>query len=374
MSKKCLSPMFDDRMSSLIRVATTMLSSEEYSANGRVVTFEEAVESAGNIKRAALEKLRSVQRGDERVTPLRDLALLAIDLEIDLEQESKRQHKTAVLTVEAVFERLRHVEPGQLLVRACSEIIECTGFSRVMLSHVESEVWVPRVIYTRSQGFSNVCDNRITLGLSTVEAHACRSFDTIRVIDTEGDSRVSPELLKVFVTRSYAVAPIAPAGKIIGMLHVDHGASLKTVSTAEQRVLEFLAMDISQAYEWSVLVERVRLRKASIDNFLKDFEPNKKTIEGSENNTAAFSILSWESQERLVSSSRNNGAETEIKESLTHREREILSFVVQGWDNRSIAEELVLVEGTVKSHVKHLLRKYGAVNRSELISRCLQGG
>jgi DNA-binding NarL/FixJ family response regulator len=61
----------------------------------------------------------------------------------------------------------------------------------------------------------------------------------------------------------------------------------------------------------------------------------------------------------------------EIDELLTEREREVLLLMVRGLSNRAIAEQLVIKEGTPKSHVKHILRKVGAVNRTEAISRYL---
>ena len=51
---------------------------------------------------------------------------------------------------------------------------------------------------------------------------------------------------------------------------------------------------------------------------------------------------------------------------LTAREREIAAFVARGWTNRRIAEELVLSERTVESHVRNVLAKLGAANRTEL--------
>ena len=60
-----------------------------------------------------------------------------------------------------------------------------------------------------------------------------------------------------------------------------------------------------------------------------------------------------------------------IDELLTSREREVLQLMVKGCSNGVIAERLVIREGTVKSHVKHILRKVGAVNRAEAISRYL---
>lgn len=44
-----------------------------------------------------------------------------------------------------------------------------------------------------------------------------------------------------------------------------------------------------------------------------------------------------------------------------------------GHTNARIARRLVISEGTVKSHVKHILRKLGAANRAEAVARWLRG-
>jgi DNA-binding NarL/FixJ family response regulator len=56
-------------------------------------------------------------------------------------------------------------------------------------------------------------------------------------------------------------------------------------------------------------------------------------------------------------------------EPLTERESEVLRLVLTGSSNTAIATELVITVDTVKSHVKRILRKLGAINRSELIAR-----
>jgi DNA-binding NarL/FixJ family response regulator len=58
-------------------------------------------------------------------------------------------------------------------------------------------------------------------------------------------------------------------------------------------------------------------------------------------------------------------------EELTPRELEVLELMVSGARNQKIAEQLVITVGTVKSHVKHILRKLGAVNRSQAIAQYL---
>jgi DNA-binding NarL/FixJ family response regulator len=56
---------------------------------------------------------------------------------------------------------------------------------------------------------------------------------------------------------------------------------------------------------------------------------------------------------------------------LTAREAEVIALVSSGATNNEIAAALVISESTVKSHVKHILRKLGAANRAEAVSRHL---
>ena len=54
--------------------------------------------------------------------------------------------------------------------------------------------------------------------------------------------------------------------------------------------------------------------------------------------------------------------------SLTRREMDVLKHMASGKTNAGIADRLVVSEGTVKSHVKHILRKLTAANRAEAVS------
>jgi DNA-binding NarL/FixJ family response regulator len=59
---------------------------------------------------------------------------------------------------------------------------------------------------------------------------------------------------------------------------------------------------------------------------------------------------------------------------LTPREAEVLSLIAAGMSNREIAEHLLVSEGTVKSHVNHLLAKIGARDRAQAVTYAFQRG
>ncbi len=48
--------------------------------------------------------------------------------------------------------------------------------------------------------------------------------------------------------------------------------------------------------------------------------------------------------------------------------------MAEGDSNARIANRLFISEATVKAHVRHILRKLGAANRAEAVSRYLRAG
>lgn len=59
---------------------------------------------------------------------------------------------------------------------------------------------------------------------------------------------------------------------------------------------------------------------------------------------------------------------------LTDREREILELIAQGKSNKLIARDLDITEGTVKVHVKHLLKKLNLHSRVEAAVWAVENG
>lgn len=53
-------------------------------------------------------------------------------------------------------------------------------------------------------------------------------------------------------------------------------------------------------------------------------------------------------------------------EMLTRREQEVLRLITNGATNREIAEQLFITEGTVKTHMTHLLNRLNCKNRAQL--------
>ena len=62
------------------------------------------------------------------------------------------------------------------------------------------------------------------------------------------------------------------------------------------------------------------------------------------------------------------------KDPLTERELEVLELIVAGCNNAAISEQLFITIGTVKTHVRNILSKLCADDRTQAAVRALRSG
>ncbi len=118
------------------------------------------------------------------------------------------------------------------------------------------------------------------------------------------------------------------------------------------------------------------LRNGADGYLLKDLEPEvlqsklQSVING-------HIVLDQNLSEKLASSIRNERdvlPENQKSASLTQREKEILELIAGGCSNKLIARKLDISDGTVKAHVKNLLRKLNVHSRLEAAVWALNHG
>lgn len=98
---------------------------------------------------------------------------------------------------------------------------------------------------------------------------------------------------------------------------------------------------------------------------LKDMEP-EQLLEQIERSLQGKMVMSDAVTHALATALRQPQESASNKlASLTAREAEVLKFLAQGLSNKLIARELDISDGTVKVHVKHLLKKLGLRSRVE---------
>ncbi|MCG8044195.1 MAG: two-component system response regulator NarL [Candidatus Thiodiazotropha endolucinida] len=117
------------------------------------------------------------------------------------------------------------------------------------------------------------------------------------------------------------------------------------------------------------------LRLGADGYLLKDMEPEdilksiRKAVEGS--------LVISDHLTQLLAKALREDDKLKVKDpitSLTAREKEILQCIAQGQSNKQIANVLNISEGTVKVHVKHLLKKINRHSRTEAAVWALKEG
>lgn len=110
------------------------------------------------------------------------------------------------------------------------------------------------------------------------------------------------------------------------------------------------------------------LRAGADGYLLKEMEPEDLVDKLAE--AAAGQIILTERMVNVLAHAMRNDSnqpKTRSEAGLTEQEQRILELVASGKSNKLVARELNIAEGTVKVHVKHLLRKLNLRSRLEVV-------
>ena len=113
-------------------------------------------------------------------------------------------------------------------------------------------------------------------------------------------------------------------------------------------------------------VEIQRALEAGARGYMLKSMPPKDLVEGIRQVHAGKKRISPQLAAQL--------AEHMSDESLTTREIEVLRQIAEGNRNRDIGEKLFITEETVKVHIKHIMEKLGASDRTQAIAIAIRRG
>jgi DNA-binding CsgD family transcriptional regulator len=312
----------------------------------------------------------AVLDGDLSAARALEATRLAATLQSMLRDHLRQTQSDAFARVQDVLaEAARDASPADLLAKAPAALCEALAFDRALVSRVDGSSWVPRLLHTvvgESPELAELLTGlQIPLKAGMVETDAVRRRTAALVEDARGDVRTYRPLVEAGGIRSYVVAPVVVADRVVGLLHADTLASGRPLTRTDRDMTRLFADRFGRAYESAVMAERVahqreQLRRAFVDDDAGVPALDPTVVRFARATTALPSAPATPLVEIATVSTGTRG-----QQSLTTREQEILVLVARGATNIQIAEELVLSESTVKSHVKRILRKLPAANRAE---------
>lgn len=322
--------------------------------------LEATLEQAERLLGAALS-------GGRAPAPRADLvALLASvsKLRRELRADGPQRRLLAIAEVCDGLARLRGAgEPGELLDRLPEEVCRSCAVDRAVVARVQGGQWtVAQAHFTGdpagTQSYVEQLAGRpLSIALAPLEADIIRRRAAVLAHEPMlSDSGIPASL------SSYAAAPVVVGERVTAIVYA--GRTTSAADELDRDALRWLADGVGDLWERAALTQRLRLQRDHVREMV-----STATVVLTELCDAGIDLQAG--SPARDPSPLSKARRQPLADLITRRELEVLALMSEGVSNAVIAERLVVAEGTVKSHVKHILRKLSAANRAEVVARYL---
>lgn len=270
--------------------------------------------------------------------------------------------------------RLREIgPPSELLEVAAYEAAYTAELDRVVLSRVQNGYLFAESVHITGDPraaqilLGRLQDAPVKLDYPLVEWEVMRrGWPILARIHEDSEPLDRHAHQAVMRWREYVTAPLVLEGRVVGFLHGDTAISGRPLTDVNRDALSMFAVAFPAVYELAVLRHRLRIQRQEM----------RQIASWADTRTSDLSdravTLNPDDDRENVSSPAYELPSTMPASNLTRREVEVIELMVKGESNGQIAQQLFVSEGTVKFHVKNILRKTGARNRSELTAQYLR--
>jgi DNA-binding CsgD family transcriptional regulator len=254
------------------------------------------------------------------------------------------------------------------LVTMAPRLIADLGFDRAIISHVADGVWVSQAVFVADNPVWAEAINKVgqeqpqPLVPGLFETEIVRRRQAVVVTDVQHESRVHRPIADASLSRSYVAAPIISRSQVVGLLHADRYLQGRDTDVVDREVLLAFSHGLRLALSRATVVEQLQSAGQALRSAATDADDALRGV-----HEVTLDISSDAAAQQAPRFSPD--AMCTVRDVLTRREVEVLELMAQGCTNAGVAAKLVVAEGTVKQHVKHILRKLRASNRAEAVAR-----
>jgi LuxR family transcriptional regulator, regulator of acetate metabolism len=283
---------------------------------------------------------------------------------------SEAEERLRVL--EAVLDaadRLADAGPvSEIIDRAPAECCRALALDRCVLSRVDDGALVAEAVHASGPGpaLEALRQAPVRLGYPLVEAEMLRRRRAAIVpAPDDEDAAARHAFAAVMEWGEHLAAPVVLEGRVIAFLHGDRRDG--PLTEADRDGLQRFAAAFADVFERAVLRRRLRVQRQELRQVASWADART-----SELSDGAIDLAVERDAPAADEPVRAQGGDAALRDLLTRRELDVLEHMVRGETNADIARALVVSEGTVKFHVKNILRKFHAANRAEATSRYLR--
>jgi LuxR family transcriptional regulator, regulator of acetate metabolism len=269
--------------------------------------------------------------------------------------------------------------PAAILDRAPAALCAASNFSRALLSLVGGGQMVAQSAHVAADrgGADRVVtalrEQPVQLSHPLIETELLRRRRATIVVDAPAHPRTDHRLAELMGWSDYAAAPLVVGAKVVGVLHAAPDSQQRLDVLDRDTLWEFTS-ELAQAYESASLRRALRQEREQMRRFLDWLGARSGGLTEApiRLSTVQRPPAPARSDSEPVPGSTARDDRTVFEGLLTRRELDVLRLLADGHTNKSIAQELVISDGTVKFHVNSILRKLHVANRAEAVARYLR--
>ena len=268
--------------------------------------------------------------------------------------------------VGSALRRLRALGSLEALFReAAQALCENLGFDRAAVFSLRGRSLTLESVHARDAGapelerLAALAADPPPLGPGLHESEVLRRQKAVLVPDVASD----PRALGLLPGASgFVAAPVVCHERPVGLIHADIESNGPLLTEYDRETVWAFAEGFGYALEGCVLADRLRQQSAHVVALVRSTEASVVELSKPGIELDASPVT-------RAAPVRPIRAATGLEGELTRRELEVLSMLAEGETNARIARRLIVSEDTVKTHVKHILRKLGVHNRAQAVSR-----
>src|SRR6516164_4663864 len=311
--------------------------------------------------------LPSDPRDDWAITAEILISLLRVQCEL-LDHDLARRVKS-MSEIRHALCYLRGLPPRKMIYAAGEVLSREFAYARTMISTVRGSLWLPQYAYIEDEGadphsrslLEYISNRQIQLADAPLETELVRKRCGVFAPSPRDDKRVFKEIMEASGCFGYIGAPITVQGRAIGIIHADRPEPHGIVTMDHLEQLEAFAECLSVAFESATLEEKAAQQRSEVENLCG----NVDELLSRSGRSVLWSLAGAAPGLRQDAFYRRGQPDLPV---LTSREREIMSHVATGATNGQIARCLVISEGTVKSHLKHIAKKLNTSSRAAAVA------
>jgi DNA-binding CsgD family transcriptional regulator len=323
-------------------------------------------------RRALVHGLDQISSEPDGVTHERIATLVfeSVEAQVKVKDALIRHRSEVAVGVREALATLRNATSTSALAERAPIETRRIGFRRALFSRIETGTWMARTAFaTDDPDFATELvavgrANPRRLNGPLVESEMIRRRTPMVISDAQSNPRVHLQLVRYAETSSYVAAPVIAWGVPVAMVHADRDTD-SAVDEFDRYMLGTYTEGLGLALERTQLMERLQAVRRATSDYVAGVNAiaDDFTVDALE---AAGVRLDTDGERHRH---QPGLLAEEYGERLTPREWDVLHNLASGKTNAQIATGLFVTEGTVKSHVKHILRKLGATNRTEAVAR-----